>query len=264
VVATVCDVTDRDAVACAISDVLARRGRIDLLFNNAGTIQVGPLEHMTEDDFARAMRVHFWAPLYTSMAVLPTMRRQGAGRIVNIASIGGRVAVPHMAPYSASKFALVGLSSALRAELARDRVYVTTVCPGLMRTGSHVNAEIKGRHRSEYAWFAVAASAPLLSMDASRAARRIVDACRRGVAHLDLGLPTRLMSIAQAAMPELVADTMSVATRILPSPTDATGDQIRRGRDSTSVVAPSILTRLGDQASAANNELRPALPIDRS
>jgi NAD(P)-dependent dehydrogenase (short-subunit alcohol dehydrogenase family) len=263
VVATVCDVGDAQAVACAMSDVLARRGRIDVLINNAGAIQVGPLEHMTTADFERAMRVHFWGPLHTMMAAAPIMRGQGGGRIVNVASIGGRVAVPHMAPYTSSKFALVGLSSALRAELARHRVYVTTVCPGLMRTGSHINAEMKGKHRAEYAWFAIADSTPLLSMDVRKAAERIVEAARRGEAHLDLGLPTRIAAIAEGIAPALVSDAMGLVSRLLPGPTDASGDRGRRGKDSTSALAPSALTRLGDEASAANNELRPPLPIRR-
>jgi NAD(P)-dependent dehydrogenase (short-subunit alcohol dehydrogenase family) len=253
--AVVCDVGDRDAVGCAMSDIIERRGRLDLLINNAGLIQVGPLDHMTPADFEQAMRVHFWGPLYTSMAAIPVMRRQRSGRIVNIASIGGRIAVPHMAPYCASKFALTGLSGALRSELARHGVLVTTVCPGLMRTGSHVRAQVKGRHASEFAWFAVAASAPLLALDGQRAARRILDAARRGQPHLDLGLPARLAAIAQGLAPSLVGDALGLIDRWLPPPTDATGDRGRPGREAPSRWAPSPLTRLGDEASAANNEL---------
>ena len=89
------------------------------------------------------------------------MKRRGGGRIINIASIGGKIAVPHLLPYVASKFALVGLSEGLRAELARDRIYVTTVSPGLMRTGSHLNALFKGQHKKEFALFSVANASPL-------------------------------------------------------------------------------------------------------
>ena len=85
---------------------------------------------MTVEDFEAAMRVHFWGPLYATLAALPHLRRQETARIVNISSIGGRIAVPHLAPYSASKFALAGLSDGLRAELAREKIYVTTVLPG--------------------------------------------------------------------------------------------------------------------------------------
>src|SRR5918997_1127581 len=113
-----------------------------------------------------------------------SLRRRGEGRIVNISSIGGKISVPHLVPYSASKFALVGLSEGLRAELLKDGVVVTTVCPGLMRTGSPRNALFKGRHRAEYAWFAISDSLPITSMMAERAARQIIDACRRGRAEL--------------------------------------------------------------------------------
>ena len=83
--------------------------------------------------------MRFFAPqvaLYAINAALPHLRKRGGGRIVNISSFGGRVAVPHLVPYCASKFALAGLSDSLRAELAQDNIHVTTVCPGMMRTGS--------------------------------------------------------------------------------------------------------------------------------
>src|SRR6201982_336127 len=107
------------------------------------------------------------------------MRVWGGGRIVNISSMGGKVAMPHFAPYSASKFALTGFSDAIRSELARENIHVTTVAPGLMRTGSHVNAQFKGEHDAEFGWFAAASGMPLISMNAERAARKILAACRR-------------------------------------------------------------------------------------
>src|SRR5436190_6533704 len=135
---------------------------------------------MTVKDFEDALAIHLFAPLFCTLAVLPHMRRARQGRIVNIASVGGKIAVPHLLPYCASKFALVGLSDGLRAELRRHHILVTTVCPGLMRTGSPPHASFKGQHRREYAWFAISDSLPLLSMSAERAARRILTACRRG------------------------------------------------------------------------------------
>ena len=140
VLALPCDVRDRVQVEAMVAQVHERFGAVDVLVNNAGLIQVGPLESMTEEDFAEAMDVHFWGPLYTTLAVLPEMKLRGWGRIVNVSSIAGRVSVPHLLPYSASKFALVGLSDGLRSELAQDGILVTTVCPGLMRTGSPPNA----------------------------------------------------------------------------------------------------------------------------
>src|SRR5690349_14792149 len=125
-----CDVTNKHDVNEMIATVNSRFGAVDVLVNNAGVIQVGPIEVMTHEDFEHAMQAHFWGPLNTIMAVLPAMMQQKTGRIVNISSIGGKVSVPHLVPYSASKFALVGLSKGLRAELMKDGIKVTTVCPG--------------------------------------------------------------------------------------------------------------------------------------
>ena len=122
-----CDVRSKDEVERVIAEILERHSGIDVLVNNAGAIQVGPLEHMQTEDFENAMATHFWGPLYLMQACLPAMKRRGFGRIVNISSIGGRIAVPHLAPYSASKFALVGLSDAVRAEVAQHGIRVTTV-----------------------------------------------------------------------------------------------------------------------------------------
>src|SRR5262249_17300153 len=163
-----CDVTNQDQVQAAVDAVLARWGRIDVLINNAGTISVGPAETMTAEDYEVAMRTHFWGPLYMTLAVLPGMRQRREGRIVNISSIGGKVSVPDLVPYNASKFALVGLSEGLQAELAKDGIVVTTVCPGLMRTGSPRNALFKGQHRAEYVWFSISDSLPILSMSAEK------------------------------------------------------------------------------------------------
>ncbi len=171
-----CDVRDQTAVQDAIERAVEHYGRVDVLINNAGQIQVGPLDHMRLEDFADGLAVHLWGPLYTTLAVLPHMRRQRGGRIVNISSIGGRISVPHMLPYSASKFALAGLSDGLRAELTREKILVTSVFPGLMRTGSPPNATFKGRHEEDYAWFAAADSMPAISIGAERVATGIVRA----------------------------------------------------------------------------------------
>src|SRR5258705_8704852 len=111
------------------------------------------------------------------MAVLPSFQRRRQGRIVNISSIGGKISVPHLVPYSVGKFALTGFSEGLRAELRKDNVLVTTVCPGLMRTGSARNASFKGNNEDEYAWFSISASLPVTSVSATEAACAIVNAC---------------------------------------------------------------------------------------
>lgn len=255
--ALVCDIRDRGQIERTIERLVAEHGVIDVLVNNAGIIQVGPLEHMTAADFEDAMATHFWGPLWAILAVLPHMRRGGAKRIVNISSIGGRVAVPHLLPYSASKFALTGLSEGLHAELAREGIRVTTVSPGLMRTGSTYNASFKGRHRQEFAWFHLASSVPGLSIDATRAARQIVDACRHGDAALTITLPARLSVLLNAAWPEGTARLMALANRVLPAADPAGGHELRRGWQSVSRSVPSAITALSDRASVANNEWPP-------
>ena len=206
-----CDLTQPADITHLFDRIRHEVGSVDVLINNAGVIQVGPLETITHEDYEQAMAVHFWAPLFCTEQVLPDMRRRGHGRIVNIASIGGKIAVPHLLPYCASKFALVGLSRGLRAELAKDGIYVTTINPGLMRTGSPRHALFKGQHRAEYAWFSIGGSTPLLSMDASRAAKQIVNACRYGRAELTLSLPAKLAVLIDALAPELTADVMALA-----------------------------------------------------
>jgi len=249
------DVRRREDAERAVRLAQERFGAIDVLINNAGIIQTGPLENMQLSDFQNAMDTHFWGPLYMTTAVLPHMRRQGSGRIVNISSIGGRIAVPHMLPYSASKFALVGLSDGLRAELARDNILVTTVCPGLMRTGSPVNAMFKGQRPKEYAWFAISDSLPLASIDARRAASQIVEACRRGDAELVITVQAKLAILARNAAPELFADVMTAMNGLLPGPAPD-GDEARPGRESESNWVPSVLTTLTQSAEKANNETR--------
>jgi len=249
-----CDVTDRKQVETLVQAVRSRFRRIDVVVNNAGMIAVGPLEVMTLEDFEAAMRLHFWAPLYTTLAMLPELRQRGEGRIVNIASIGGKINVPHLLPYSASKFALVGLSEGLRAELAKDGILVTTVCPGLMRTGSPRNALFKSQHQAEYAWFSISDAVPLLSMDAERAARQIVAACKRGDAEIVLSLPAQLAVTFHGLFPELSMDFLSAINRLLPGP-GGIGTSQARGRESSSFLSPSWLTTLGDRAAERNNQI---------
>jgi len=239
----------------AIATAVEQYGRIDVLINNAGVIQMGPIDHMNLADYEDAMRTHFWAPLFTTLAAIPHMRQQGEGRIVNISSIGGRVAVPHLVPYSASKFALTGLSDGLRYELARDNIRVTTVCPGLMRTGSPVNAMFKGRRPEEYAWFAISDSLPLTSINADRAAHQIIEACRRGDAELVITVQAKMAILARTVAPELFADIMSFMNQLLPPPTGREGDQPRTGRESESELVPSALTETTYRAAEKNNEL---------
>jgi len=251
-----CDVRQREQVEGAIAEAVTRFGGLDVVVNDAGIIQVGPIEHATLEDFEDAMATHFWGPLYATFAARPHLRSSNAARIINISSIGGQVSVPHLLPYSASKFALVGLSEGLHVELSREGIVVTTVSPGLMRTGSTYQAWMKGRHQQEFAWFHTAAAVPGLSIDARRAARQILEASRRGQSQVVITPSAKAARLLRTLMPETTARTLRLANRLLPSPTTTSaGDIPRRGRDSTSWMAPSPISVLNDRAGVANNEV---------
>jgi len=261
VLAFTCDVRDQTDVQSAIERTVARYGSIDVLINNASVIQAGPVEHMQIADFEDALNTHLWGPLYAMLAAVPYMLRQGDGRVVNIASIGGKVAVPHLVPYTTSKFALVGLSDGMRAELARDNIIVTTVCPGLMRTGWHLNALFKGQHEQEFTWFSIIDSLPVSSIDARRAARQIVEACRRGDPQLLISVQARAIVLLTSLFPNLSARALKLMNQLLPEPTGPRGDETKTGWQSQSTLTPSVLTRLSDRAAEENNGLQGHAPV---
>ncbi len=240
----VCDLREPPQIQLVTTLLLERWGRIDVLINNAGIIQLGPADPMDTAEFENAMSVHFWAPFHIMREVIPFMRKQGGGRIVNISSIEGKLAFPYMAPYCASKFALVGLSDALRTELARERIYITTVAPGLMRTGAHPGVQPQGEPIQKYIGVSSAAIAHLLSMSAERAARRIVRACVRGERTLDLSLITKLAVRAQALAPSTVGAAMELANNLWPKADAVKSERTRSGWQSPSLYSPSLLVRL--------------------
>jgi NAD(P)-dependent dehydrogenase (short-subunit alcohol dehydrogenase family) len=254
VIAVPCNVTEPSSVEKLLEQVHRRLGPIDVLINNAGVIEVGPAETMSVADYEEAMATNFWGMLYPTLGILPEMRQRRAGRIVNITSIGGKIGVPHLLPYSASKFAAVGFSQGLRAEVASDGIKVVTVVPGLMRTGSPRNAIFRGQHRSEYAWFSISDSLPGLSISAERAARRIVEACRRGDAEVLFPLLTRIVTVASAVAPGLTSDLLGAVDRLLPGPGSRPHGR-HKGAESQSWLSPSWLTRLGDRAARRYNQL---------
>jgi NAD(P)-dependent dehydrogenase (short-subunit alcohol dehydrogenase family) len=133
-----------------------------------------------------------------------------------ISSIGGKLGIPHLVAYSSAKFAQVGFAEALGAEVAKDGVRVLTVAPGLMRTGSHVHATFRGQPERELIWFGASAIAPLVSIDAGRAARHIVRAIARGERYLTFTPAARLGSWLHDSTPNLWAFIASTAGRLLP------------------------------------------------
>jgi NAD(P)-dependent dehydrogenase (short-subunit alcohol dehydrogenase family) len=244
VVAVQADVTNPASVGELLDEVRRWLGPIDVLINNAGVIEVGPALTMSVAGYEEAMATNFWGMLYPTLAVLPEMRARRSGRIVNITSIGGNLGILHLLPYSASKFAAVGFSQGLRAEVAADGVKVVTVCPGLRRTGSPRNAIFRGRHRAEYAWFSISDALPGLSISAEAAARRIAAACRRGNAEVLFPIPARVAAVVNAVAPGLTASVRSAVDRMLPEGDGASGAHF-----------PSWLSRLGDRAARKYNQI---------
>jgi NAD(P)-dependent dehydrogenase (short-subunit alcohol dehydrogenase family) len=255
--AVTADVGDEQQVVRLIDRAIDRFHRVDILVNNAGVIQTGALPSMTLEDFREAMDVMYWGVVYPTLAVLPQMRARGSGQIVNITSIGGKLSVPHLLPYRGAKFAAVGLSEGLRAELQGSGVNVTTVVPGLMRTGSYLNAYFKGDQEREFSWFSLGSSLPFISMDAERAARRIVRATRRREAEPILSLPATIGARVHGMAPGPTADLLGLlGRRIMPG--ENTGPTGRaRGMDVAEQVDSGMLdglSSLGQQSAERFHE----------
>ena len=258
VVAVACDVSKQHEVEHMISVARQHFGEIHILVNNAGIIAVGPLQSQTVDDFKEAMDVMFWGTVFPTLAVLPEMLEKRRGRIVNISSIGGKVSVPHLLPYGCAKFAITGFSEGLHAELKRSGIHVLTVAPGLMRTGSHLNASFKGKQEHEYGWFALSGTNPLFSVSAERAARQIISALSRNQAELVISWQAKLLAGVHGIAPGLTAEALSLVNRLLPNARAV--DQLaatspKKGHESQSFITRSPLTALGAQAAKRYNQL---------
>jgi NAD(P)-dependent dehydrogenase (short-subunit alcohol dehydrogenase family) len=212
------DVTDPAQVEQAFSTMIRRFGRIDVVINNAGQILSAPFGDTTTEDFQAMLDVHFWGTLNVSRAALPHLARHGDGRIVNICSIGGRVPIPHLSAYCASKYAQAGLSAVMTEELREKGIRVTTVLPGLMRTGSHLQAWFKGEQSTEFAGFSLLGGVPGTSMSAERAARLILSAAARGQADAVIPFTYRQLARLSACMPNATLATLTAVSELLPGP----------------------------------------------
>jgi NAD(P)-dependent dehydrogenase (short-subunit alcohol dehydrogenase family) len=264
VTAVACDVTDEATPSRLVQAALERHGRLDIVISNAGIIQVGPVRAASPEHFETALDTMALAPARLALAALPVMRGQRHGRIVTIASIGGKLSVPHLLPYSTAKFAAVGFSEGLRAELGRGPVMVTTVVPGLMRTGSHLQARFTGQAGKEFTWFALGASLPLVSMDAERAARQIIGAVRQRRAEVILTPAAQVISRIAGLAPGLTSDALHLVQRLaLPAPAGPPTDHAQDSGEGTPghALNPAVsrkafdrLTALGRAAASRFNE----------
>lgn len=246
------DLRDIKSAERVIGQATSRFGAIDILVNNAGVITVGPVENQTVEDFRDVMDSNFFTGLQCTLAVLPRMLERRRGSIVNITSIGGKVAVPHLLPYTASKFAAVGLSEGLNSELRSRGIQVTTVVPGLMRTGSHLNAVFTGDAEREYRWFSLAAGLPGVSASAKSAARKIVRATIAGKSEIAITPQAMLAARLGNLSPTATMRVMQLANSALPSPVAGETENRRgaevRGRE----VKPAVV--LGEAAARRYNQ----------
>jgi len=258
----VCDVADNDAVTALLRSTEDEVGPIDVLICVAGVIQVGPLAALNRSHFEDAVSIMLWGPINTALGVAGPMRQRRRGRIGIVSSIGGLVSVPHLLPYSTAKFGAVGFARGLRAELAGTGVSVTTITPGLMRTGSHYRAKFVGHQAAELAWFGAGAALPGISMDAERAARRIVDAVLAGKAQLVLTPLAHFGMRLNGVAPNLTAVFMNVAGRVLPkAPAQSDGTTLE-GWEAEDALRPGArrlfrsITVLGARAADRFNQGR--------
>lgn len=249
-----CDVTNKQAVQEAIDKTVTHYGSIDVLINNAGDLLVSPLEDNSLEDFEHMMQLYFYGPLYTMNAVVPYMKRQGSGRIVNICSVGGRISVPHLLPYSAGKFALAGLSEGMTAELKKENILVSTIYPGLMRTGSPRNAAIKGQYEKEYRLFKLSDSLPGITTSAEAAADQILRACRRGASTLTITLPAKIAVALHGVAPSVVVRINALINGLLP---EGENPEAIRGYETEYEKKGSWLTQLTDEAAHENLNVLP-------
>lgn len=253
--AVTCDVSDKASVESTIDRVRNHFGRIDILVNNAGEIQVGPVQNVELKDFEDAMNVMFWGTVYPTMTLLPEFLQRRSGHIVNITSIGGKVGIPHLLPYGAAKYAATGFSEGLRSELNGSGVLVTTIAPGLMRTGSYNAAKFKGDQAAESSWFSLGGNLPGMSMDGKRAARQIVAAVKRGDSEKILTTPASVLARVHSVAPGLTQDLLGLAARTL-LPKAGPASEARPGWSLPNLRSPKmrVLLALGRLAARQLNQ----------
>lgn len=215
----VCDITDYAQATGLIDSAIRTFGKVDCLINNAGIIEVGPIENQAIETFERTMQTNFFGALHTIYAAMPHMLERGKGAIVNIASIGGKMPVPHMLPYAAAKFALTGFSEGLHSELRYKGVRVTTVCPGLLRSGGEAHADFVGNIEEEKKWFDLGARTPFVAATVEHAANRVYNATQAGRAEITISPQAWLGARAFGLAPETFQWAMALVNQhVLPAP----------------------------------------------
>lgn len=160
------DVTDRDAVRLAVDQAVQTFGRLDVVVNNAGYGLFGAVEELSTDELREQMEVNLFGVLHVTQAVLPTLRAQGSGHIIQMSTISGIAGLPNLGGYSASKWALEGLSEALAQEVAPFGITVTLIEPGLFGTDWGGSSAIHATPQPQYDALREAAAAQIASLPA--------------------------------------------------------------------------------------------------
>lgn len=181
------DVCDDSSVKEAVAQILQKSGRIDVLVNNAGYGLRGAIEEVSLDEWKRQFETNFYGVIRVTQAVLPQMRAQRSGAIVNISSVLGRMAIPFSGPYTASKFALEGLTETLRYELAPWNIKVVLIEPGFIATNFQQNAQLAQAAQSQDSPYALfkQASGRRVQRNIYRAAppERVAETIYRAITH---------------------------------------------------------------------------------
>ncbi|WP_168207567.1 SDR family NAD(P)-dependent oxidoreductase [Microlunatus elymi] len=227
------DVRDPVAARDVVAEVEATWGSIDTVIAVAGLMKVGPLPQRAED-YDQSIDIMLRGPINVVHAVLPSMQVRGDGRIGIVTSIAGLIPVPHLVPYTAAKFGALGFSRGLTEELRGSGISVSTIIPGLMRTGGHWHADYSGQPGNEYAWFTALSALPVISIEADRAAKIIVGGVLRGRSKIIFTLPALAGDLLYRLSPEAVGLLLGWAGRLLPGPGDDQQPGFRAARGVTS------------------------------
>jgi len=217
-----CDITEPGELEDAFRQAEERFNGVDVLVNNAGTIAVGPFQAMEIIDYDAMLKLQINTVIRTIQLAVPSFAAKGGGTIINICSVGGQLPVPHMSTYCAGKFALSGFSETLAIELAQENIQVTTVYPGMMQTGSPIQAVFKGDHEQEYAWFQTGDVLPFISVSARDAANQIITGVRQGNTRVCYPMTTFIGAKLFAVFPETYQTIMQQAARFFPKGTNPT------------------------------------------
>lgn len=202
-----CDVTDRARVFSAIERVKKAFGAVDILVNSAGVLISDPVEEMRPEDLEKMMAVNVFGALNTMQAVLPAMRKARSGSIVNISSLAGRRGLSPIGGYSATKFALVGMTEALRIELFNSGIKVSLVMPGMIDTPM--------THGTLLREDSLKALPAMMAMPARWVTWAVLAAAAFGLREVDVPPGAAIVEKLASLLPGVTDTVLSISTRIV-------------------------------------------------